>query len=98
MKEHTPKEQILIRITGKDRPGLDAEVMNILADYDTKIQDIGQACIHATLSMGILVRIDSAHSGHMMKDLIFKASEMHFRWSKHIFRRSEVYFAHPFCT
>ena len=35
MKEHTPKEQILIRITGKDRPGLDAEVMNILADYDT---------------------------------------------------------------
>ena len=76
MKEHTPKEQILIRITGKDRPGLDAEVMNILADYDTKIQDIGQACIHATLSMGILVRIDSAHSGHMMKDLIFKASEI----------------------
>ncbi|MBR0453625.1 MAG: phosphoserine phosphatase SerB, partial [Bacteroidales bacterium] len=54
----------------------DAEVMNILADYDTKIQDIGQACIHATLSMGILVRIDSAHSGHMMKDLIFKASEI----------------------
>ncbi|MBO5834793.1 MAG: phosphoserine phosphatase SerB [Bacteroidales bacterium] len=76
MKEHTPKEQILIRITGKDRPGLDAEVMNILAHYDTKIQDIGQACIHATLSMGILVRIDSAHSGHMMKDLIFKASEI----------------------
>lgn len=76
MKENSPKEQILIRITGKDRPGLNAEVMNILADYDTKIQDIGQASIHATLSMGILVRIDSEQSGHMMKELIFKASEI----------------------
>lgn len=76
MKDNTPKEQILIRITGKDRPGLNAQVMNILADYDTKIQDIGQASIHATLSMGILVRIDKEQSGHMMKELIFKASEI----------------------
>ena len=52
------KEQILVRITGQDRPGLTASVMEILAKYDTQILDIGQADIHATLSLGILIRVD----------------------------------------
>ena len=34
---------ILIRITGQDRPGLTASIMEILAKYDTQILDIGQA-------------------------------------------------------
>ena len=47
------KEQILIRIAGKDRIGLTAEVMAILAKYDAQILDIGQADIHSTLSLEI---------------------------------------------
>ena len=35
------EEQILIRITGNDRPGLTASVMEILASKDAKILDIG---------------------------------------------------------
>ena len=35
------KEQILIRISGKDRIGLTAEIMAILARYDAQILDIG---------------------------------------------------------
>ncbi|MDD6752510.1 MAG: phosphoserine phosphatase SerB, partial [Prevotella sp.] len=55
MDNNTNKEeQILIRITGKDRPGLTASVMEILARKDAKILDIGQADIHSTLSLGIL--------------------------------------------
>ena len=35
-------EQILVRITGQDRPGLTASIMSILARYDAQILDIGQ--------------------------------------------------------
>ena len=39
-------EQILIRITGQDRPGLTAAVMGILARHNALVLDIGQADIH----------------------------------------------------
>ena len=70
------KEQILIRITGQDRPGLTASIMEILAKYDTQILDIGQADIHSTLSLGILIRVDEENSGRVMKELLFKATEL----------------------
>ena len=70
------EEQMLVRITGQDRPGLTASIMSILAHYDAKILDIGQADIHSTLSLGILIRIDDMHSGQVMKELLFKATEL----------------------
>lgn len=70
------KELILIRITGEDRPGLTASIMSILARYDVTILDIGQADIHSTLSLGILIRVLEENSGHVMKELLFKASEL----------------------
>ena len=70
------EEQILIRITGQDRPGLTAAEMEILARYNARILDIGQADIHSTLSLGILIRIDELHSGQVMKELLFKAEEL----------------------
>ncbi len=70
------KEQILIRISGKDRIGLTAEIMAILARFDAQILDIGQADIHSTLSLGILIRIDESASGQVMKELLFKATEL----------------------
>ena len=77
MNENTRKEeQILIEITGKDRPGLTASVMEILSRRDSKILDIGQADIHSTLSLGILIRIDERNSGQVMKELLFKATEL----------------------
>ena len=77
MNDNTQKEeQILIEITGKDRPGLTASVMEILARRDAKILDIGQADIHSTLSLGILIRIHEQNSGQVMKELLFKATEL----------------------
>lgn len=73
---NSKEEQILIRITGKDRPGLTASVMEILASKDAKVLDIGQADIHSTLSLGILIRIDENASGQVMKELLFKATEL----------------------
>lgn len=70
------EEQILIRITGQDRPGLIASVMTILAKYNAHIFDIGQADIHSTLSLGILIRSNELSSGQIMKELLFKATEL----------------------
>ncbi len=70
------EEQILISITGQDRPGLTASVMRILAKYDAQVLDIGQADIHSTLSLGILMRLDGMHSWQVMKELLFKATEL----------------------
>ena len=70
------QEQILVRITGQDRPGLTASIMGILAKYDAQILDIGQADIHSTLSLGILIRMDETNSGQVMKELLFKATEL----------------------
>ena len=76
VKETTKEEQILISITGQDRPGLTASVTEILANHNAKILDIGQADIHSTLSLGILIRIDESQSGQVMKELLFKANEL----------------------
>ena len=70
------EEQILVGITGQDRPGLTAQVMEILSRHDAKILDIGQADIHSTLSLGILFRINEKLSGQVMKELLFKATEL----------------------
>ena len=70
------QELILIRITGEDRPGLTAGFMAIMAKYDVDILDIGQADIHSTLSLGILIRTSSATSGQVMKEALFKATEL----------------------
>ena len=69
-------ELILIRITGEDRPGLTATIMSVLSRYGVTILDIGQADIHSTLSLGILIRVEEENSGHVMKELLFKASEL----------------------
>ncbi len=70
------EEQILVSITGQDRPGLTASVMAILAQYGANVLDIGQADIHSTLSLGILIRINERSSGQVMKELLFKATEL----------------------
>ena len=74
--ELAPDELILMRITGEDRPGLTASITSVLSKYDASILDIGQADIHNTLSLGILCKTDESKSGFMMKDLLFKASEL----------------------
>ena len=75
-KDDNREELMLLRITGEDRPGLTASIMEILTRYGVHIQDIGQADIHSTLSLGILIRVAEENSGRVMKELLFKASEL----------------------
>lgn len=76
MEEQQKDELLLMRITGEDRPGLTAGIMEILAKYGANIMDIGQADIHNTLSLGILIRVAENNSGNVMKHVLFKAQDM----------------------
>lgn len=69
-------ELMLINISGQDHPGVTSALSEILAKYDAGILDIGQADIHHTLSLGILIRTNASVSGNIMKELLFKASEL----------------------
>ena len=69
-------EIIQINISGEDKPGLTSSLTTILAHYDAFILDIGQANIHSSLTMGILIKTTADKSGFIMKDLLFKASEL----------------------
>jgi len=48
---------LLITISGDDQAGVAAGLTGILAKYSVNILDIGQAVIHATLSLGLLVEL-----------------------------------------
>ena len=50
---------ILISITGVDRPGITSAIMHVLDKFNANILDIGQAVIHDTLSLGMLVEVPS---------------------------------------
>lgn len=69
-------ELMLIRIAGEDRPGLTSSIMGILARYDITILDIGQADIHNTVTLGLLIRAEEDNAGRVMRDLLFKSTEL----------------------
>ncbi len=69
-------ELILLNISGTDRSGITASQTEILAKYDAKILDIGQADIHHTLSLGILIKTDSERSGQILKEILFKTRDL----------------------
>jgi phosphoserine phosphatase len=71
------REIILINVAGQDRPGVTASLMAILAAFDVNVLDIGQAVIHDTLSLGMLVEVPtSAESSPLLKDILFRCHEL----------------------
>ena len=69
-------EIIQVNISGVDKPGLTTALTSILAQYDATILDIGQENIHKSLTLAILFKTTPDQSGFIMKDLLFKASEL----------------------
>ena len=70
-------ETIRIHFSGGDRPGLIKELTAILARYDACVLDIGQAVVHETLSLGLLVEIPRGESFRGLQDaLIAKSREL----------------------
>ncbi len=53
-------EILLITLSGQDQPGLTAGITALLSEHDVNVLDIGQAVIHETLSIGVLLEIPTA--------------------------------------
>lgn len=71
------REIILLNIAGEDRPGVTSSVTSILAQFNVNVLDIGQAVIHDSLSLGLLVEVPaSAESSSLLKDILFRCHEL----------------------
>jgi phosphoserine phosphatase len=71
------REIILVTVSGVDKIGLTNSLTAILTQYNINILDIGQAVIHDTLSLGILIEVPSeSESSPLLRDLLFKAHEL----------------------
>jgi phosphoserine phosphatase len=71
------RQIILINISGTDKPGLTSSIAEILSRDAIQILDIGQAVIHDTLSLGILVEVPAgAESSSVLKDVLFRTHEL----------------------
>lgn len=68
---------ILINISGDDKPGETSSLAKILAQYDVRILDIGQAVVHDTLALAILIEVPASRDfTPLKKDLIVQAHEL----------------------
>ena len=68
---------LLIRITGHDRPGLTHGLASILARYDARILDVGQAVIHDGLALGVLIEMtEQLRSSAILTDLLLEAHRL----------------------
>jgi phosphoserine phosphatase len=68
---------ILINFSGGDRPGQTSSLAEILANYRVRILDIGQAVVHETLALAVLVEVPAGVDfTPLKKDLIVRAHEL----------------------
>lgn len=67
---------LLVSISGQDRFGITNSVTSILSEYGFTILDVGQAVIHDSLSLGLLVQAANADTaGNAVADIMFKMQE-----------------------
>jgi phosphoserine phosphatase len=77
MTSRPPTEILLIHFSGPDRPGLTAGLTAILAHYNVNILDIGQAVVHETLALGMLIQMPGEkHFGPLKVALLSGAYEL----------------------
>jgi phosphoserine phosphatase len=73
----TMNRMVLINFSGGDRPGLTSSLAEILATYRVRILDIGQAVVHETLTLAILVEVPADEEfTPLKKDLIVRAHDL----------------------
>jgi phosphoserine phosphatase len=67
-------EIILLHFSGPDHPGQTTQLTAILAEYDACVLDIGQAVVHETLALGLLIEVPSATGFGPLKSALIEKS------------------------
>ncbi|NYE75235.1 phosphoserine phosphatase SerB [Microlunatus parietis] len=68
----TPEPPLLIRVTGRDRPGLTRDLLRLLAEAGAEVDDMEQLVVRERLTLDVLVRLDSA-ADRVIKDVLYWA-------------------------
>jgi phosphoserine phosphatase len=77
MHKASDSRVLLINITGHDKTGVTHSLTRVLAEFDARILDIGQAVIHDALTLGILVEMtEDMRSCPVMTELLLRAHEV----------------------
>jgi len=67
-------ETVLLHFSGPDHAGLTSELTGILADFQACVLDIGQAVVHETLALGLLIEVPAGGEfAPLKKALVTKA-------------------------
>ncbi len=83
-KTQVDAEVYLVNVSGRDRPGLVANITGVLAQHHVNVLDIGQAVIHETLALGLLLEVPEPEQwSTVMKELLLIAHdlEIHIRFT-----------------
>lgn len=70
------KEILLLTVSGQDKPGLTTGITEILSGYNANILDIGQAVIHNSLSLGMLVEVEEVKTSSILKDVLYRSHDL----------------------
>jgi len=73
MPSGSATKAVLIHFAGPDAPGLTAKLTRILADYNVCILDIGQAVVHESLVLGILVEVPASRGSAQLRSSVKSA-------------------------
>jgi len=68
-------ETVLLHFSGPDHAGLTSELTGILADFHACVLDIGQAVVHETLALGLLVEIPAGGEFAPLKRALLAKAE-----------------------
>jgi len=68
-------ETILLHFSGPDHVGLTSELTRILADARACVLDIGQAVVHETLALGLLIELPDGSDFAPLKSALAKKAE-----------------------
>src|SRR5271168_2340478 len=68
-------ETILIHCSGPDHPGQTTLLTGILAEYDACVLDIGQAVVHETLALGLLIEVPEGRDFAPLKSALVERAQ-----------------------
>lgn len=71
-------KEIIITVSGQDRPGITASLMKVISENKTDITDINQAITHNLLSLSFVIKVgkEKSENQNVLKELLFTAHEM----------------------
>jgi len=70
------REKVLIHFSGQDHPGQTTLLTGILAEYDACVLDIGQAVVHETLALGLLIEVPEGRDFAPLKSALIEKSRV----------------------